>query len=515
MPFVLTPDAGKKITVQLDPDDPDSAVELTLVEKLSLRENSGVTFQRYNYEFNNGDDTSRTVAIREITHKKRLPGKEWNGGGKPLKDSEAEDDDDDDGQKIKTEVIVKLTTEHGSGHEFERSIYGLDPLDPLRWRKGHIKRIFGKNPDGSKNEDLWLDIFRKDQFVSFDGEGPAYQAQLITVAWPDAEDDNLFDSNDLIAEPAPSDPTTPVRTDFLQDIVNINVGTPILVLILEATSYQTGANFGVNWPEIPAIERPPLPAIPAIPAGGAGFASEEQSISGTFSPIENPLTADMRKNMRAWTLQDRYTDMELGYFTTNPWGPPALAPNNNFTLITVTETYSSTLFINLARFVRTPGPFFLELIIPALPDQAVYNVLGPWWWSVTIEGHDAGNVPFSETDYVTGFDSVNANDQGAFMVANALLQGALDAHVTDITKMMPEFPPDPPETQTWTLRAETYGAGAKNFTLDDHSLPTWPKVDKMKPVSTAEIGDSATSPEPQKKYKITLDGLKVSIALET
>lgn len=209
------PEPGRKITIQLDPDDPDSTVELSLVETLETKEGSGKDFQRRITRFNNGENASRVIAIRKITHKKRLPGLEWQGPGQPLVFSDEEDDEDDDEQTIEVEVIFEMTTEEGSGAGFRRRIYKLNWDEESNLRNSHIKRIRNKDDPG-----IWIDVRRKDQFITFENSGQMYRRRLTSVAWDDGADDNPFDNNALVAEPVRMG--KPVRLDFLQDIVNIS-----------------------------------------------------------------------------------------------------------------------------------------------------------------------------------------------------------------------------------------------------------------------------------------------------
>lgn len=205
------PVAGRKIKVRTSMDDDDSVVELSLNQSLTTFEGSGQSFTRRVMKLNNSreiDASSRTVAIREIHHRKRLP----------------EDDEDDPDQKIRVYVIIEMRTEESSGANFRRRIYGLDPNKETNKRVTHIKRVFGVNEDGSKNEDVWLDMLRKDFFETEENAGQMFWRRKQKMIWNDEADDNEFDKNDLVAEPLPDDPKDPVMTDFVQDIVNVSSG---------------------------------------------------------------------------------------------------------------------------------------------------------------------------------------------------------------------------------------------------------------------------------------------------
>lgn len=492
MPFVITPDAGTKITVQLDPDDPDSTVELTLAGRLTIVENSGPTFQRYNYVFNNDGPSSRVVAIREITHKKRLPGMEWRGGGKPLAFVSDEDDEDDDNQKIKTEVIVALTTQSGSGKDFDRSIYRCDPANFLKWRKGHIKRIFGKNKDGSKDPDRWLDIFRKDQFVSFDGAGPNYQCQLITVAWPDAEDDNPFDTNDLRALPAPTDLSAAYGLDFLQDIVNLNGGSPLLVFSFENT-WAGGPDQGQADAQLSTPAAPK--AKPPVTKHGNGdpdflfLLGAYFSVDGVTPPVKNPVTPEMTKHLLAWTLPVFHSA-----------GPDS-------------GTWRFNTFVNLSRLktkaASTPGstaqpikPYTLTFTvsIPPVPEQInLYNFTISGLIPVPPPAHD---VPIFE---VLQFPLVasKVDETVAQLLSQLALRGANDPSV-----IVEQITFIPQTSGGWTLTTAIYG-GRRDFTQDASSIPQW-STDSARALNVQSESNGRTTRT--LTFKIAVPGLTMAVS---
>lgn len=204
------PVSKRKTLVQVDPDDPDAVVEYCDPESITTFEGSGENYFARILQLNNSKkNTSRITVVRKIYHRKRL-----------LDDEE----DDPDGAFINVEVILQTVTTESSGEFFRRRIQGLNPNDKTNERKFHIKRVFGKNPDGTKNEDVWLDDKRWDEFFTSENSGFMFIRRQWKMLWDDESDDNDFDKNDLVALPAPTDPAEAYRPSFGHDIVNISPG---------------------------------------------------------------------------------------------------------------------------------------------------------------------------------------------------------------------------------------------------------------------------------------------------
>lgn len=442
---------GRKITIQLDPDDEESNVELSLVDELITKEQAGQYFQRRITKFNNGEDTSRVYAVREITHKKRLPGMEWKGPDRPPEFSDEEDDEDDDEQKLNVEVIFEMTTQEGSGQTYRKRIYKLNWDGETNFRNTHIKRIFRKDENGEKDPDIWIDVRRKDQFITFEGSGLFFRRRLTSVAWDDGEDDNPFDTNDLPALPAPTDPDQPYRLDFLQDIVNINIGGPILAITFTAT-HSGGLN---TITESTSIHTPAAPeADPPLPIFGGTLNAPElylnQSVTtsadGEFPDIENPITKEMREHMVMWHAPDGTVSIGGGSV----------------------GTFRTTVLINLARFRPDPmHPTSLTFKLRITPITEQHNHYFFLWSYVAPPGGPGSGV----ADFITLF--MTPSEAAAFVTAKeaqlAALPGGVISFQVDDPVQLSFF------TQTsgnWTVEASTYGS-KKDYQFDASGNPEW------------------------------------------
>lgn len=336
------PTAGRKITVQIG-DDPDALVEYSIPETITTFEGSGPKYQARVMKLNNGDDFfSRTVAIREIHHKKRLK----------------DDDDDDKDTKINVEVILEMTTEEGSGPTFRRRISSFNPNDETNGRKFHIKRLYGKNPDGTPNKDLWVDDKRWDEFTTTENSGPMFWRRIWKFLWEDESDDNDFDKNDLTAAPPPTDIEKAYRVGLGQDIVNVSTLPPDVLVLIISRSYETQDNIGLDghvtlsatttkhkpapndaellYPPITNAnvegkyqQRIPNPPPPAAPL--------------TTVPIVNPASGAMLGKLLAWTKGIAFGDGQ-NYRAPTP-GVPLGTPVFNDQRI--------ALFVNIKKLFPT------------------------------------------------------------------------------------------------------------------------------------------------------------------
>lgn len=508
------PDPGRKITIRLVEGDPDSDVQLSLVEEATTVEGSGLYFQRRNPKFNNGEDTSRVYAVRKVTHRKRKP----------------EDAADDEDQTINVEVIFEMTTAEGSGQYFNRRIYTLNWDEITAKRRTHIKRVFRRNDDGSKDEDIWIDVRRKDQFVTLEGSGQYFRRRQQTMLWDDEDDDNPFDKNILPTDPAPIDFKKAYRLDFFQDVVNINAGIPLLVIAVtnRATgelpgvilSFRDMAFFTFNSPLVPAVPAPPppstAPAKPQIPARVQILASFATAFGLTYPngvdappSISDPFTADMKKKLLYW---------DTGGFVG-------------------TTSVGVTIFINLNKYKqggKKTALFSVE--IPAnvsIGDLARRHVFGA---DFTGFNHGFGTpISYSELDFIdpgpdSDFKSLAAQKLVAQQRANDARDVALAAlhaadpastldvgEVYDLGKINPDDPDPIQDTRNTKIQTYTF-RGGKTFPLKD-GLPDLTKTEwktvagDPRWIDTQTKTVDAPGPFPATSVKIALDLTTLKVTL--
>lgn len=261
------------------------------------------------------------------------------------------------------------------------------------------------------------------------------------------------------------------RTDPLQNIVNVNWGGPILAITIKTINSVGGGTFGGTLTIPPAVKAP----ISATDWPVPGFVELNDPVgdSDPFPDVVNPISALMRKVLRAWSLS-----------------------GDNGAFFPAAREATTTVFINLKKYYqRDPTTHELtptSLDFKIVTDEVTAQV-NQWQVNLNLSSPTAGGSTFQEDGFQPPTDfATRHTDDIAFALAQPPGDWVLTGDFSGIEN-------NPQTNLNFDIKAGVYKS-LNDFSISPDGTPTW---DFTKAISTTEKTKSG-GPMPSETVTITV-----------